>query len=79
MGHDDEGEEETEKIVLWVLFGLTVLLFIAAFSACVCCYIYKKTMTWIAYIGAFVTGAIMLYQLTLALGAQLETFSSSST
>lgn len=77
MGHHSH-DVTGEQIALWVLFALTVLLFIAAFVMCACCYVYKKAFKWIAYIGTFVTGAIMLYQLTLALTAQLDSNSSSS-
>ncbi len=78
MGHHHHHDITGEQIALWVLFALTVLLFIAAFVMCACCYVYKKAFKWIAYIGTFVTGAIMLYQLTLALTAQLDSNSSSS-
>lgn len=76
--HHHNGTETAERVVLWVLFGLTVVLFLGAFVMCACCYVYKKAFKWIAYIGTFVAGAIMLYQLTLALTAQLDSSSSSS-
>ena len=62
----------TKVILLWVCFGLTVFFFVLAVIFCIGCYIYKKVFKWVAYIGTFVAGAIMLYQLTLALTAQFD-------
>ncbi len=79
MSHDhhhhhshSNNNNNTEVILLWVCFGLTVFFFVLAVIFCLCCYIYKKVFKWVAYIGTFVAGAIMLYQLTLALTAQFD-------
>lgn len=70
MGHHTNST--AERIALWSLFALTVLIFVVALIACACCWVQKKAFKFVAYIGTFVAGAIMLYQLTLALTAQLE-------
>ena len=72
MSHSSSISNSTEVILLWVCFGLTVFFFVLAVIFCLCCYIYKKVFKWVAYIGTFVAGAIMLYQLTLALTAQFD-------
>ncbi len=69
--HSDNNNN-TRVILLWVCFGLTVFFFVLAVIFCLCCYVYKKVFKWVAYIGTFVAGAIMLYQLTLALTAQFD-------
>ncbi len=70
--HHSHSSDSTKVILLWVCFGLTVFFFVLAVIFCLCCYIYKKVFKWVAYIGTFVAGAIMLYQLTLALTAQFD-------
>ena len=74
--HSSSISNSTEVILLWVCFGLTVFFFVIAVIFCLCCYIYKKVFKWVAYIGTFVAGAIMLYQLTLALTAQFDSHGS---
>lgn len=70
--HSSSNTHNTKVILSWVLFGLAVFFFVLAVIFCLCCYIYKKVFKWVAYIGTFVAGAIMLYQLTLALTAQFD-------
>ncbi len=70
--HSHSDNNNTRVILLWVCFGLTVFFFVLAVIFCLCCYVYKKVFKWVAYIGTFVAGAIMLYQLTLALTAQFD-------